>query len=250
MVKYIFPLVVFGNLWTWKIFGFNFGLGVLLILSTWFLFLLAEKGGRALIVPAFLLIGLLLVSQLRLTEKISFTDLTDNEKQVQTMRLREYPPVYIKIGPKTLWLPMAHWFEERRETIVFFGMLKNISEVVDPNLYFFAKHPRERVGGEFEKFPYLLLPAFVFGVLVLAEKKRFTFFIAGFLIPLIIFAVARSNRNLGPFLLFPFVSVAIISGLDFGLKKIKNSLHKNKIIIGFLILYLLVFIQIYSYAIN
>lgn len=250
MVKYIFLLVVFGNLWIWKIFDFDLGLGILLVLSTWSLFLLAEKGGRKLIVSTSFLIGLLLISQLRLTDKISFTDLTNDEQRVQTMRLREYPPVYIRIGSKTLWLPVAHWFEERKETLVFFGVLKNISEILDPNYYFFAKHPRERIGGEFEKFPYILLPAFVVGTLVLVEKRKLTFFILSLIIPLTVFAVAGAGSALGAFLLFPFVSIAMTFGLAFGLKKVKNSPHRKKMILGFLALYVLVFVQTLSYAIN
>ena len=97
-----------------------------------------------------------------MTKYESLTLLNNDQIRIKDMRLKSYPPVYLTFDTKTLWIPVAHWFEERKESIAFFRILKNVSETVDLNLYFFANHPRERVGyNEFEKFPYIFIPAFL-----------------------------------------------------------------------------------------
>jgi hypothetical protein len=250
----VFSLVLFGNLWVWRILSSSFLLGLAVILVSMFLCcLFNKKTGKNQFWFVILMI-LLLVFQWQTTEVRSLTNLSNDEQRVQHMRLKEYPPVYIKLAGKTLWIPLAHWFEGRRESIAFFRILNNLSEVIDPNLYFFSNHPRERVGvTEFEKFPYVLLPFFVVGMLkALDKQKKRNLLLVSFIFPVLLIALIGNQNKLGPFSLFPFIAIATSNGLEGIVGNIKQvSIKKRKIIItGLLVAYLLVFLQMISYAIS
>jgi hypothetical protein len=92
--------------------------------------------------------------------------------------------------------------------------LRNISYSIDPNLYFFKSHPREKSGiDEYDKYSPLLLPFFILGFLthflslnshkILSIYLVTAVFITGFISP---------YYNLGPVLLFPYLNLAILIG--------------------------------------
>lgn len=245
-------LVLLTNLWIWGIFSYNLLLGFLVLLSTVFLYLhLRNDKTTSFKVLLFLSFPLLLLFQWRTTNVTSLTSLDNDQKRVQQMRLNEYPPVSIQIKEKTIWIPIAHWFEGRKETIAAFRMQNNFSESIDPMLYFFANHPRERVGTEeFEKFPYILFPFFLFGVFYLPKKLKLVTLLASLILPLALISIIGSKNNLGPFSLFPFISVATSVGLAETHRRAKLLLHKNyqKALIAFAVVFVLVFLQITTYA--
>jgi len=167
------------------------------------------------------------------------------------MRLKEYPPVKLSLADRTFWIPAAHWLENRRESIAFFRILDNISYVVDPNLYFFANHPRQRVGiKEFEKFPYILTPFFVIGLFQLfrSEKDR-PFLSVMIMVPLVIISFIGNINSLGPFCLFPVIVVAVVSGLGQLYKLLIKVFKKycNLAFVVFWMFYITNFIQIIVY---
>lgn len=229
-------VVLLLNLWIWRILSINLFLGLILISITLCLSVLLVKPNKKLTGILAILGVLLLILQWTTTKSVSLTDLSNDQIRVRDMRLREYPPIY--------FLPIAHWFEGRRESIAFFRLLDNFSQAVDPNLYFFANHPRERVGvKEFEKFPYVFLPAFVIGILILAERKKKVFLLS-LLLPFTVLTLKGSDNPLGPFTLFPAVAVAIATGMKF----FYDGLGKKRVIILIsLILILAVFIQTLAY---
>ena len=229
-------VVLLLNLWLWRILSINLFLGLILISITLCLSVLLVKPNKKLTGILAILGVLLLILQWTTTKNASLINLSNDQIRVRDMRLREYPPIY--------FLPIAHWFEGRPESIAFFRLLDNFSEAVDPNLYFFANHPRERVGvKEFEKFPYLFLPAFLIGILILAEKKKKVFLLS-LLLPFTVLTLKGSDNPLGPFTLFPAVSVAIAAGMKF----FYDGLGKKRVIILIaLILILAVFVQTLAY---
>jgi hypothetical protein len=229
-------VVLLLNLWIWRILSINLFLGLILISITLCLSVLLVKPNKKLTGILVILGVLLLILQWTTTRSASLTDLSNDQIRVRDMRLREYPPIY--------FLPIAHWFEGRQESTAFFRLLNNFSEAVDPNLYFFANHPRERVGvKEFEKFPYIFLPAFVMGILILAQKKKKVFFFS-LLLPFTVLTLKGSDNPLGPFTLLPAISVAIATGMKF----FYDGLGKKRVIILIaLILILAVFIQTLAY---
>ena len=207
MKRWILLIVLFGNLWIWRIFSFNFLLGVLILFTSLALY----KNYKISFV---FLIALLLFFQFKTTEISSLTLLSNDDIRVKDMRLKEYPYSLTRVG----W-----WLEGRKETIAFFRILKNFSEVIDPNLYFFANHPRERVGYvEFEKFPYIFLPFFIWGLFSSVKKlsKNYLVTFLPFVLPIILISFTGLKNSLGPFSLFPWIVTITAIGIGETYKRI------------------------------
>lgn len=244
-------IVLVFNLWLWRIFTFNILIGLLVLVTSLLLFLVFE-GKKKLLKPFFILFLVVLLFQWKTTDVQDLTYLDNDQQRLQQQRLKEYPPVYLKVGSKTLWLPLAHWFEGRKESIAFFRISNNFFETIDPNLYFFANHPRARIGiQEFEKFPYLFYPFFFYGVFLLVKRKDFKLISLSFLIPLALISLIGHKNPIGPFALFPFTASSLAVGISDLYKKtvLKNKHKKSILVISFVVL-LLVFLQNISYAIN
>jgi len=250
MVKKYLSLVVVlvFNLWVWKIFTSDVILGLALILTSIF-FWLAFQNYRRYRYIFFIFFIVLLFLQWQTTNKTPLTILDNDEQRLQQVRLRAHPPVNVKIGSKTIWVPTGNWFELRKESIAFYKIKNNFSEIVDLNLFFFANHPRERVGvNEFEKYPYILLPAFLIG-LFSVRKLKLLILIAGFS-PLLLIAIIGNSNPFGPFSLFPFISAVTALGLEKFHKRIlvlPKSL-KNLALGSSIIALILIFVQIVAYA--
>ncbi|MCX6706250.1 MAG: hypothetical protein NTV24_04080 [Candidatus Woesebacteria bacterium] len=216
---------LFANLWIYKIFSVNFLLGVLVLLAA-ILLVKNNKFFLLLFVPV-------LFFQIQTTNRPSLTAISNDDRRIIDMRLRAYPYKFLRLG---------YWLEERKESIIFNRVTTNLFENIDPNLYFFANTPRQRVGiKEFEKFPYVFLPFFFLGVYSFFSKKDKLFWLLSFFIPLAILSIIGSKNNLGPFSLFPFFVVSINEGL----KKMQSKYIKI-----FIVVLVLVLIQIISYEIR
>lgn len=213
------------NLWIYKIFAVNFILGILLLLTTVFL----VKRSKFFL----LLLFLILVFQVQTTSKTSLTAISNDDRRVVDLRLRSYPPKFLRLG---------YWLEERKESILFNRIATNFFENIDPNLYFFANSPRQRVGTrEFEKFPYILLPFFLLSLFDFVSKKNKLLWLISFLVPITTISIIGNKNNLGPFSFFPFFAVSIYEGL--------NKL-KSKYLTLFIVILILVLVQIISYEIR
>lgn len=213
------------NLWIYKIFAVNLVLGMLILLATISLFK-NSKFFWLLYIP-------ILIIQIQTTNKTSLTAISNDDRRIIDMRLRSYPSRYLRFG---------YWLEERKESIIFSKVATNFFENMDPNLYFFANSPRQRVGiREFEKFPYVLLPFFLLGVFGLISNKNKKFWLISFLIPLTVLSIIGNKNSLGPFSFFPFFAVSIYEGL----KKLQTKHLKI-----FIIVLVLVMVQIISYEIK
>lgn len=245
MQKMIFPTILLTNFWIWKIFSTNFFIGVVCILATLTLYSLLQSNKENYKPFVFLLI-LLLFLQYTTTTKISLTELTPDEKRVQQTRLDSYSPVSFKFMDKIVYIPVAHALEGRKESIAISRIENNFAQAIDPALYFFANHPRERIGiREFEKYPYLLFPAFIIGLIIL--KSRFKLLICLLIPPILILSLIGHNNSLGPFSLFPFITIVTTFGTIYLYERFKQ----NKLLVkGFILIYILVLIQIWSYAKN
>lgn len=223
-MTYLF-LAAFSNLWIWRILTQNPLISILLVVA---LILVIRKSFLFAALAMFLVIFF----QIKTTQTISLTGISNDDRRVIDMRLRAYPPQFLRVG---------YWLEERKESRALYKISQNFFENLDPNLYFFANHPRERVGiREFEKFPYILLPIFFIGVIKLLSKKELVFWLIYFFLPLVTLSLIGNQNNLGPFSLFPFFTVSIAEGL-------RQTRSLNKWIS--VIVFILVFIQIISYEI-
>ena len=243
----VFPLVVLGNIWIWRMFTLNFIVGVILILSTYLILTsLGKSKLNKLLIICYLVLFLFSLKGLNLT---SLTKLNKQQEVLQIQRLKLYPPVKITIGTRTIWIPAAHWLEERPETLTFYRLQHNLGEVLDPNLYFFANHPNERVGiTELEKFPYILLPLFLIGFFAINFRKNLSLIALGFVLPIIYLVVGNFSPNIEPFILFPFIAACGILGIEYVsslVLKNKNTRLKIAATSVFILFYFLIVIQIF-----
>lgn len=225
MVNIILILfVILSNFWIWKIFAANFYIALLIILATITLYFSSRL--------FYLLLIVLLIIQIIGTNKTLPWKINVYEYQMQQQRLREYPPI--------TWLPIAHWLEQRPETVTFYRVKENLFEVLDINHYFFSGHPRPSlINQEFTKLPYILLPLFIIGLFTLKKYDRKI--IAAFIAPVFLVSIIGVNNSLGIFSFMPFLSLAIANGLT-------KCLQRYLLIILFLLLYAVVSVQLYSYA--
>lgn len=230
MIPVIFSLLA--NLWVYKIFFTNFILGILIVISSILL------SNRKFWLFLFSLIPILLI-QVTTTQKASLTEIGNDDRREIDLRLRAYPPSVLRIG---------YWIEERKESIALSRITNNFFENLDPNLYFFANSPRARVGiKEFEKFPYVLFPVFVLGVLRLIGKEKKSFWILTLFLPLFILSFIGNKNQLGPFSLLPFLVISISDGVGVLYAKTGNS-RKLKILL--LAVLIMVIIQMIAYEIS
>lgn len=240
-------LTIVSSLWIWKILLVKPFLALLMIIGTILLYRFSkDKPVKNLLV--YFILAILIFFQYGYTEKASLINLSNDQIRVRDMRLNEYPPVHFSIGSKTLWLPVAHLFEGRKESIALGRIQNNFFQSLDPNQYFFAGHPKERVGiSEFEKFPYILLPFFVIGLVEAVRKKKNQFLFLAFIVPLIFYSFVGHKSLFGEFLFFPFLVICITKGLKAVFKNIRRTKNKILRLFFFIILFTLVLVQTISY---
>jgi hypothetical protein len=153
---------------------------------------------------------------------------TNDEIRVRDERLSVYPPDLLQIG---------YYLEAKPEVVKLRKITRNFLAQLDLNLYFFAGHPRERIGvDEYEKFPYILLPIFLIGLFFEIKEKNKILLL--FFIPLLVTALDKNQTD--NFALFPFFAMTIFLGL--------TKLPKKYFYV-FIAVYLLVMVQVISYEI-
>lgn len=202
-------VVLILNLWLFQVLKFNIFTGLLLITSTIAIYLWIKRTIDKRL-PLLLFMSLLFL-QFQTTTRESLDSLNLENQLLVQMRLREYP--------------MAHLFENRPELVVFFKIQENLAQILDPNFYFFANHPRERAGiQEFEKLPYIFLPVLLIGIVHMIQRKvqKQLLFIA--VVPIALLSLIGQKNNLGPLGLFPFLAIATSYGLAFLHKKLNAKL--------------------------
>lgn len=246
----IFSIVLFSNLWIWKALFFNFLIFAFLTLTSFFAYRIVNKPTK-IYTEGFLLCFIVLsIFQFSTSSRSSLYKLDNNQQYVQQLKLQQYPPVYVDALGTRFWIPIAHWFEGRKESIIISRVIGNISENLDFNLYFFANHPTERVGvNEFEKFPYILLPFFIIGILSAPHSSSKTFLVS-LLVAFSFSGVVGNKNTLGPFLLFPFLIVFITEGITKAYVFLKEKKLSDRAIVLGCLVYFIVILQTISYAIN
>lgn len=103
-----------------------------------------------------------------------------------------------------------------------YKLQRNFFANLDPNLYFFASHPRERIGiEEFEKYSPLFLPFFLVGFLYIICKPLPKILIYIVVIS-IISSIVSPKFNLGPLLFFSIINFMITIGIILSLKRFRK----------------------------
>lgn len=212
-------IVTLANSWIWKIAGLNFILSSFLILTTVFLYLsISREKYYYLFFSLFIIIAFF---QWETTTFQSFNLLDNDEQRIQKLRLEFYKPsthfvrvIFYRLNLKD--------FLEGDFTTATTRIQRNFFETIDPNVYFFGGHPRERVwANDFEKFPYILIIPFLMGGYSLIKQKKWLAYLSLF-IGVVLLSLLGHKNSLGPFILFPSFVVTISSGLLILFKKING----------------------------
>lgn len=118
-------------------------------------------------------------------------------------RLRAYPPQLLKLG---------YYLEKKPEMLWIYEFQKRFFQYLDLNYYFFANHPNARVGVmESEKFHYMFLPIFIYGLYKLFRSKNYMHFLL--LIIIILYLSLFYDEVSNPILIYPFIIYAIYKGV-------------------------------------
>lgn len=206
----ILLLISFLNFWIWKVIGVDIIIGLNLIILS---FLLLNT--TILVKPRKSVVILIIT----LTLAISFYNL--NFGFDHTIFTKE--PVERLLEQKRhgyLSKNLGYFFTNKlslnyysRLSLPLSKIQKNAFSSLDPNLYFFAGHPRERKGiDEFEKYSFILFPIFLIGLLKVLKEKYLVFGIY-FLSVFLITGFISAQYELGPVLYFPIINVTLLYGV-------------------------------------
>lgn len=238
-------LALLANVWIWKIFLFSPTVFLVVLFATLLLLKLVTK--MSALSFSFLVISLAVLTAYQVSPAniSALTSLSNDQTRVRDTRMTEYPTSEI-LGVH-FWARMAPLYEQSN-TVRFVSRYENkVLDLVDPNTYFFASHPRERVGmQEFEKFSYVMLPVFIVGLFELYKKQRKL--LAIFVLVILLFGFWNANTKIGPLVFFPFIAVSIYLGLKRSYVFVKKYKYHKLFIFGYLTIFILSLIQIVSYG--
>lgn len=209
-------VIIFGNLWIWRIFKDNFVVGILLVILS-FLFLkqiIAKVQNYQLLVLIFIFLSISF-----LTLRVGFDKNIFITSPKDLAQLNKRHGFYaLELGPL-----FTNGFSQQAYkyfSLPIRKLEKNLFSNLDINLYFFASHPRERGTGEFEKYSWILLPFFILGLFSIMKyyKTVGAYFIGAAFSSMLL----GSTYSLGPVLFFPLINILIVFGLIYFLRLLKN----------------------------
>lgn len=213
MLKIILTsLIIFGNEWIWRIAHYDFIIFIsLIITTTTFYILINHTLSLKLLVFLFLFLGVLFLKQILTTNYESLTLLSNDEQRIQSTRLQFYNSSrYSRVLFNRLNLK-----EVTDGTIgtIITRLQRNLFEALDPNVYFFGGHPRERVwANDFEKFPFILIVPFLIGLYETINQRKWIILLY-FTLSLLLLSFIGHKNILGPFILFPIIVNCILIGI-------------------------------------
>lgn len=112
---------------------------------------------------------------------------------------------------------------ENKPLRFLYNYQKNLFQGIDLNYYFFGNHPRERVGiKEINKFSFLFLPFFLYGLFLNIKDKNVLVFLY-FFVSLFLASLFKQIDTFS-FLFFPF----IVLNIYFGVREILSRMIFNK----------------------
>ena len=228
--NYIFLIILTAaNYWVWQLFSNNLDLGIILLVIELGLFILITKKNLKKVYTITLSVSVLLlltISAFLLRGEFDQTLLTISPTETSILNQRHG---YLieglgKIFPNK-YIPYYKLQEYDTATGKY---LQNIFYSLDPNLYFFQSHPREKAGiDEYNKYSPIVLPLFIAGVLFLTiYYRKYKFLILYSLLAILFTGFISPNYKLGPILMFPPVNIILYLGLIAVILKVKPLFKK------------------------
>lgn len=199
------------NFWIYWIFEYNFFLGELLVIESVLLYLsFLRKKNQVLLI--------LIVIILTLTGSFLLVNHFDKNifsvSEVESIRIRERQEYFAKeLGQIYKNRVGILYFDHLR--LPFSKISDNFFSALDLGLYFSPGALIDQA-----KFPILLAPIFIIGLLFLIREIK-SIQIVYLLAALLISTFTKPDSKLGPLLMFPFVSLCLLIGLNRLIKIIK-----------------------------
>lgn len=198
----IILIVSFLNFWIWKVFRINLMMFFLMISLTLLIFNSTKErfSTRSIFLPMFTISVIVILLILDKGIDRTIWNMNQSETFFINQRRQFYPTDLGKLL-------------QNRINLSFYKLEKNFFDNLDPNLYFFASHPRERSGiDEFEKFSFILLFFFLIGLgyLLIYTNLTFIFYAA---ITVLLSAFIDPSIRYGPIFFFPLICLVISTGL-------------------------------------
>lgn len=219
----IHTLVIILNPWWWVIIQRNFWVGLLVFALSFVVFIYFwQIKSRKL----FLLLIALTMALFSITAREAFDESIFRNSALDTQQYNKRHEFYAN-GLGKIYTNRFSLAYFKEYNFPFIKLQRNFFTNLDPNLYFFASHPRERLGiEEFKKYSPIFLPFFLTGAL-------YSIYI---LLPnLLIYAISVSllssiispKYNLGPILFFPLINFMITIGIILSIKRLLRYLEKK-----------------------
>lgn len=210
----ILLLVIMLNPWWWIILQRNLWVGLLVFVLSFIVFqYFFQNKSSGIFFILSVLTGILILISLSQALDESIVRTSALEIQQYNKRHEYYASSLGKIYTNRFSLA---YFKEYNFPLL--KLQRNFFANLDPNLYFFASHPRERLGiEEFKKYLPIFLPFFLLGFFYIIYKPPPRFWIYIVVISLIS-SIVSPYYNLGPVLFFPIINLLIAIGLSLCLK--------------------------------
>ncbi len=205
--------ILFFNLWTWEIFKENIVLAISLLSITITLFALEilkttffHKIIFLILVFSYLAVSILQISKL---------DKSILEKNPTEVSIFHRQHAYFAEGLGFLY---TNKFSLQFYTHLYYPLAKyfrNVSYCIDPNLYFFHSHPREKSGiDEVAKYSPLVLPFFIIGLFIhFLSLERYKLLNIYLILSVLLTGFISPYFKLGPVLIFPYINIIILLGI-------------------------------------
>lgn len=213
----------FGNFWIWRVFKENFIIGIFLMILSLLLFkqvTKVQKNQLIALIFVFIVVSIFIL-------KVSFDKnifIYSAEKQAQ--QDARHGLYAVELGQLYKNKLSLHFYKDFSWSI--HKLERNLFYNLDLNLYFFGSHPRERAGiGEFDKYPWILLPFFIVGLFLVIQNYYLVTVV--YLIGASLISMFSSpTYPLGPALFFPLINVVITFGLIYCFRIVKNKMRRFK----------------------
>ncbi len=216
-------LITVANYWFWQILKENIVLLVFLLISQFLIFIIIEsKHVKKITLPILILIILFsLLSGFLIKQNFDKSLTNKSPTEVYLLNQRHG---YLSEGLGQIF---NNKISQRYYVNIDVGLgkyLRNTSYVLDPNLYFFRSHPREKSGiDEYNKYSPFTLPLFAFGSLLIIVNSAFFLPLLGyFVLTVAVSGFVNPGHVLGPVLMFPFINIVMYEGLKILTQKIRT----------------------------
>lgn len=211
-------LVILLNPWWWIILQRNLAVGILVFCLSLNLFIYFWHSNSKKLLLSLLLLTLLLFT---ISIKLAFDESIFKSSALDIQEINRRHEFYAK-GLGKIYTNRISLTYFQNFYIPIFKLQSNFFSNLDPNLYFFASHPRERLGvEEYEKILPIFLPFFLLGFFYIIYRPLPKLFIYISLV-LLMSSIISPKYNLGPILFFPIINLLIAMGIILSFKvKIK-----------------------------